>query len=218
MPQKGRMAMPHTVQKLTNVYLQPIFPPDFGIFVCNCPKREVDVAHYFNLGFFAKTETGTIPVGNLADSGIIYSQSKDNPDWINVAKKPLTTIYVKNDARFGITKTDRLDTIEDLKTAVSGIPVLEDKKPVTMEEIRQEGYFGNELSKTWHGFLGIRGSELVYAAFHCDFESMPWVLLSLGMESAVKLDGGGSFVLWDETEVAGTAENRVINNVGMWSL
>ena len=102
--------MPLTVQKLSDIYVQEIYPPYFGLYVCNKPKQDVGVANYFNAGFFAWTDEGTIPVGNLMDSGILYAQSKDNPSWINVAGKELTTLFVKNDGSFGIEKTDTLET------------------------------------------------------------------------------------------------------------
>ena len=208
--------VPLTVQKLDNIYIQEIYPPDFGIFVCDCSKRDVGVDNYFNLGFFAVGSDGkTIPIGNLADCGNIISQAKDNADWINVAGKELTTLYVKQDGAFGITKTDTLEG-KNIRTAVSGIPIVLGGKPSTMEDVRAEGYFGNECYDTWHGFLGLRGSDIVYAAARCDFGQMPWILIALGVRDAIKVDGGGSFILHNGKELIGTGENRRINNVGMW--
>ena len=78
----------------SDVYVQEIYPNKFSLYVCDCKKRKVNQTRYFNAGFFAVQADGhTIPVGNLASDGKIISQSKDNPDWINVAKKQLTTIY-----------------------------------------------------------------------------------------------------------------------------
>lgn len=214
--EKGETSVPLTVQKLDNIYIQEIYPPDFGIFVCDCSKRDVAVDNYFNLGFFAVGADGeTIPIGNLADSGQIICQAKDNADWINVAHKQLTTLYVKNDGSFGVTKTDTLEG-KNIKTAVSGIPIVLGGKPSTMEDIKAEGYFGNECYDTWHGFLGLRGSDIVYAAARCDFGQMPWILIALGVRDAIKVDGGGSFILHNGKELIGTGENRRINNVGMW--
>ena len=207
---------PLTVQKLDNIYIQEIYPPNFEIKVCDCAKRNVGEANYFNLGFFANTKESTIAIGNLAVNGEIISQAKDNADWINVAGQQLTTIYVKQDGKFGVIKTDDLSYLENMKTAVSGIPIVLDGKVVTMEQIKEEGYFGNEIYKTWHGFLGIRGSDLVYAAFQADFEQMAWILIALGIRTAIKLDGGGSFILHNGKELAGTSENRRIHNIGIW--
>ena len=206
-----------TVMELEHVFVQEIFPTSFGIHKCDRRKRGIPVSNYFNLGFFAQNKNGTVPVGNLADWGNILAQSADNPSWVNLYNKQLTTLYVKMDGQFGITKTNRLTTIDNLKTAVSGIPILQSGTPVNMETIKSEGYFGNELYDTWHGFLGLRGDSIVYVAAQCDFGQMPWILLSLGIRDAIKVDGGGSFVLVNNgVELVGTEENRRINNIGMW--
>ena len=206
-----------TVMELEHVFVQEIFPTSFGIHKCDRRKRGIPVSNYFNLGFFAQDKNGTVPVGNLADWGNILAQSADNPSWVNLYNKQLTTLYVKMDGQFGITKTNRLTTIDNLKTAVSGIPILQSGTPVNMETIKSEGYFGNELYDTWHGFLGLRGDSIVYVAAQCDFGQMPWILLSLGIRDAIKVDGGGSFVLVNNgVELVGTEENRRINNIGMW--
>ena len=206
-----------TVMELEHVFVQEIFPTSFGIHKCDRRKRGIPVSNYFNLGFFAQDKNGTVPVGNLADWGNILAQSADNPSWVNLYNKQLTTLYVKMDGQFGITKTNRLTTIDNLKTAVSGIPILQSGTPVNMETIKSEGYFGNELYDTWHGFLGLRGDSIVYVAAQCDFGQMPWILLSLGIRDAIKVDGGGSFILVNNgVELIGTPENRRINNIGMW--
>ena len=206
-----------TVMQLKNIWVQEIFPPSFGIHKCDQRKRNIPVKNYFNLGFFAQETNGTIPIGNLADCGIILSQSKNNADWINVAKKQLSTLIVTTLGEAYITKTDTLTTVKDLKTAISGIPILKSGKIVSMDDIKAEGYFGNECYYTWHGFLGIRGNSIVYVAAQCDFGQMPWILLSLGIKDAIKVDGGGSFILVNNgVELVGTTENRRINNIGMW--
>lgn len=206
---------PLTVQNLRDIVIQEIYPPNFGIYVCDCPKNSVGVDNYFNAGFFAQTNEGTIPVGNLADSGIVYAQSKDNPNWINVAGKQLTTLYVKNDGSFGIEKMDSLED-KDIKTAISGIPIVINGRQIPIEEIKAEGYDGSELYNTWHGFLGYRGNDLVYVGAQCDYGQMAWILIALGIRNAIKLDGGGSYILHNGRVIKATSENRRINNVGMW--
>ena len=206
-----------TVMELEHVFVQEIFPTSFGIYACDQRKRNIPVKNYFNLGFFAQETNGTIPIGNLADCGIILSQSKNSADWINVAKKQLSTLIVTTLGETYIAKTDTLTTVKDLKTAISGIPILQSGTPVNMETIKSEGYFGNELYDTWHGFLGLRGDSIVYVGAKCDFGQMPWILLSLGIRDAIKVDGGGSFILVNNgVELVGTTENRRINNIGMW--
>ena len=79
-----------------------------------------------------------------------------------------------------------------------------------------ESYFGDELYDTWHGFLGLRAGKLVYVAMKCGFDKMCWALAAIGIYDAVKLDGGGSFILKNRKELEGTTENRRIHNVGGW--
>ena len=161
---------PLTVQYLRDIVIQEIYPPNFGIYVCDCPKNSVGVDNYFNAGFFAQTKDGTIPIGNLADSGIIYAQSKDNPNWINVAGKPLTTLYVKNGGSFGIAKMDSLEG-KDIKTAISGIPIVINGRQIPMEEIKAEGV---EIAHvTLHVGLGtfrpVKADDILDHHMHSEF-------------------------------------------------
>lgn len=207
-----------TVMQLPErVFVQELTPAQFSIRVCDCPKRSVQAVNYFNVGFFTTEASGnTIPVGNLASDGKILSQAKTNPGWINVAGHKLTTVYTTTDGRCGLIQTDDLSQIPNLKEAVSGIPVIVGGAWVSPEQIRSEGYFGNETYDTWHGFLGIRGGNLVYVAMKCGFSAMCWSLAAMGIHNAIKLDGGGSFILRNGRELAGTGENRRIHNVGVW--
>ena len=207
-----------TVMKIPdNVYVQEINPKDFSLKVCDCKKRDINVPKYFNAGFFSSGEKTIVPVGNLACNGKIITQAKDNEAWMQTSKKKMTTIYTTKDGKCGIVKTDRLDSISGIKDAVSGIPIIVGGKKVSMADIKAEGYFGNELYNTWHGFLGIRHGKLVYVAMKCEFNEMCWTLVALGIYDAVKLDGGGSFILHDEKEMEGTGENRKIHSIGTWT-
>lgn len=221
------MSEPITVMKLpSKVYVQEIFPKDFRIETVDKHKKNIAKESYFNGGYFAVEKGGkTIPVGNIAINGKIIAQSKNQADWINVAKKKLTTIYTKTDGTCGITKTDNLENIPNLKTAISGIPIIINGLKVKMGEIQAEGYRGGtpekeytegELYNTWHGFLGIRHNKLVYVAMQCGFEQMCWALVALGIYDAIKLDGGGSFIMKNGTRQEYTSENRRINNIILW--
>lgn len=223
--------MAQTVMKLpSEVFVQELNPYTFDFQVCDCNKRNVKAKRFFNAGYFAVLAGGkTIPVGNLAIGGKIITQAKDNPDWINVAKKKLTTIYTTKDGKCGITKTDALDDdimlYRNIKTAMSGIPIIIGGKYVPLEAIKAEGYFGGtpeeeykdgELYDTWHGFLGIRHNKPVYIGMKCGFDSMCWALVALGVYDAVKIDGGGSFILYDEKLLKATGGNRRINTAGIF--
>ena len=214
---KEETVVEQTVMKIPgNVYVQEMSPDSFRMQVCDCRKRHIGLSKYFNAGFFSGSESTTVPIGNLACGGEIMSQAKDNAGWINVAGKKLTTIYTTKDGGCGIVKTDSLEDIPNLKEAVSGIPIIVGGRRITMEEIKAEGYFGNETYNTWHGFLGLRHGKLCYVAMKSGFDEMCWTLVALGIYDAIKLDGGGSFILHDGKELEGTGENRRIHNVGVW--
>ena len=95
--QKEETAMAQTVMELKgSIFVQEIVPSDFKIYACDKTKKNINMPNYFNCGYFTYEGKGTakrsIPVGNLAIEGKIIAQSKDQGDWINVAKKKLTTI------------------------------------------------------------------------------------------------------------------------------
>lgn len=209
-----------TVMKLPETtVIQEIYPPNFGIYQCDCKKNDVGVENYFNLGYFAVEGDGTtVPIGNLVIDGKTITQSCDNPSWINVAGKELTTIGVTTDGEAKMFESNHMDDLPiELWSAISGIPILKDSVVCTMDDIKSEGYFGTELYHTYHGFLGLRYGNLVYVAMKCSFETMGWALLALGITDAIKLDGGGSFILHNGNDyLLRTDENRRINNVGMW--
>lgn len=179
-------------------------------------SAQLKVAGQSEVKIYSKKATAgnVTSVANLADSGVILSQAKNLPNWINTSKKKLSTIYVKNDGAVGHTKTDDLTTIADIKTAVSGIPIY---PKVSMEEIKAEGYFGGELYNTSHGFLGIRQGKLIYVATSCGFDTMASIFEALGCEYGIKLDGGGSFILQVGGKIVNATDgNRRINAVGMF--
>lgn len=203
-----------TIMKVSNALVQEINPYDFGIMQCKCDKKNINLPHYANGGFQATKNT---PVGNLAINGNIITQAKDNADDINLSKKKLTTIYTLNDSTVGITKTDDLSKINNLKNAISGIPIIVDGKFVDLNTIKAEGYYGNELYNTWHGFLGIRGNKLVHIGAKCGFDEMCWLMVAFGIYDAIKLDGGGSFIEKSADFMEATPGNREINNVIYWN-
>lgn len=215
--------MGQTVMELKgSIFVQEIDPKDFKIEVVDAKKKDIPRDSYFNCGFFTSEKGGkTIPVGNLASDGKIISNAKDNPSWVNLAGHKLTTIYTHGwynepSVACGIIKTDDLSEIPNLKTAISGIPIILGGKQVSLEEIKAEGYFGNELYDTWHGFLGIRHGKLVYVGAKCAYSQMCWILVAFGVHNCIKLDGGGSFIIKNGKVLEETNENRRIHNIGVW--
>ncbi len=215
---KEEEQMAQTVMKLTgDIYVKEIDPRDFSIVVADSQKKGISHLRYFSCGFFATEKGGkTIPVGNLASGGVVYASAKSNPSWLSTAGKTLTTIYTTKDGMAGIVKTDDTAGICGVQNAVSGIPIILGAKRVPLEEIRKEGYTGDELYLTWHSFLGLRAGKLCYVAMRCEFDEMCWALVALGIYDAVKLDGGGSFIIKDGDILCATAENRRIHNVGVF--
>lgn len=206
-----------TVMKLDEIWVQEINPLNLQIKIVDKKKKDIDEDKYFNLGFFSGNSNTTVPVGNLAIDGKIITQAKDNESWINLSKHNVSTLWIDFDGNVGITATDDLTTIPKLKNAVSGVPIIAGGIALSMNYIKTEGWSGDECYNTWHGFLGIRHNKLVYVAMNCGFSSMVWNLVALGIYDAIKLDGGGSFILHDEKDVAVTTENRRIHNIGCWT-
>lgn len=210
-------AVPKTVYSLNNVHVQVIDPWNFKIKSVDKRKKGIEYANYANAGFFAQNADGsTVPVGNLVIDGAIITDAKNQADWLNTARHKLTTIIIHNDDSAEMVQTDDMMTIPAVKYAVSGVPIIRGGYRVSMDEIKAEGYFGNECYWTWHGFLGIRAGRLVYVAAETDFDMMVYLLEVLGITDAIKLDGGGSFVLHNGDFEVATAENRRIHTIITW--
>lgn len=214
---KEGAGLPKTVYSLNDVHMQVIDPWKFRIAICDAKKKAVGEENYFNLGFFAQGADGsTIPVGNLVVDGTIITDAKNQAEWLNTARHNLTTLVVHGDNTIEMVQTDDMMTVPNVKYAVSGIPIIRGGYKVSMDGVKAEGYFGNECYWTWHGFLGIRSGRLVYVAAETDFEMMVYLMEVLGITDAIKLDGGGSFILHNGDFVVSTPENRRIHSVGIW--
>lgn len=209
--------MAKTVYTLDNVQVQVIDAFNFALKLADAKKKSIGDTNYANAGFFAVTDGGkTIPVGNLVINGNIITDAKNQADWLNTARRAQTTVVVHNDNTLEVIKTDDMMSVPAVKYAISGIPVIRNGRRVSLDEIKAEGYFGSELYDTWHGFLGVRDGRLVYVAARLGFELMVYLMEVLGIRDAIKLDGGGSFILHNGTFEVATAENRRINNILTW--
>lgn len=194
-------------------------PSDFELKLCDKRKKDIDEPIYFNAGYFARLDNGeTIPVGNLVINGSIITDAANQPTWLNTARHKLTTLVIHNNNTIEFVKVDDMMTVPAVKFAISGIPIIRNGYKVSLEEILSEGYFGNEMYDTWHGFLGIRQGKLVYVAMKCAFSQMYRAMAELGISDAIKLDGGGSFIDKYNDEENATSENRRINNIGILRL
>ena len=209
--------MPKTVYSLNDVHVQVIDPWNFSIKRVNNNKMDISEQNYANAGYFAKSSDGnTVPVGNLVIDGKVITEAGNQPNWLNTFEKKQTTLVVHNDNDIEFIEKDAISSVPNVKYAVSGIPIIRNGYKVSMKDIKAEGYFGNELYNTWHGFLGIRDNRIVYVAAKLDFELMVYLLETLGIADAIKLDGGGSFILRNGNFEVATAENRRIDNIIVW--
>ena len=208
--------VPKTVYSVNDVHIQVICPDKFKIKTADVKKQRVKEDNYANAGFFANADSGTIPVGHLVIDGKIVTNAKTQADWLNTARQELTTVVVYNNDTVEMLKTSDIENIQNVKYAISGIPIIRNGYKVSMDEIKAEGYFGNECYWTWHGFLGVRHGKLVYVASETDFDMMPYLMEVLGITDAIKLDGGGSFILHNGKFEIATGENRRINNIITW--
>lgn len=209
-----------TYEVKNGCHIISFLPSKFGIYMKDSKKRNYGIKNYFNLGYFAKLSDGsTLSVGNLADCGKILSQSCDFPSWVNTSNKQLTTMCIMNDSTVKFIKTNKLDGIKGLKTAVSGIPILVNGKQVSLNDIKSEGYFGNELYNTLHIFITYKDCRIyVIGAKVGTVTDMANLMISLGFtNNVIKLDGGGSFIIViNGKEVLGTNENRKVSSIGMF--
>lgn len=205
-----------TVYTLNNVHAQVILPSAFKIALTDAPKGKIGADNYANGGYFANLKSGaTIPTGNLVIDGKVITSGDNQPSWLSTYYHSLSTIAVDKDNKPIFVKTSGFKENE-VKYAVSGIPIIRRGYKVSLEEIKKEGYFGSELYDTWHGFLGVRGGKLVYVASKVNFANMAYLLEVFGISDGIKLDGGGSFICKSGAWETATSENRRINNVITW--
>ena len=208
---------PKTVYSLNDVHVQVIDPWNFSIKRVDKSKKDINEQNYANAGFFGKSsDSSTIPVGNLVIDGKVITEAGNQPDWLNTFGKRQTTLIVHNNNDIEFVEKDNVSSIPDVKYAISGIPIIRNGYKVSMDDIKAEGYFGNECYDTWHGFIGIRDNRLVYVAAKLDFKLMVYLLEVLGIKDAIKLDGGGSFILHNGAFEVATTENRRIDNIIVW--
>ena len=209
--------MGKTIYTLNNIHAQVIVPSAFRIFAVDKRKEVIAATNFINAGYFTYLEGGkTYPVGNLVINGKIISNAATNPDWINVAKKNLTTLIVYEDNTVEMRRIADISDIPNVKYAISGIPILKEGYSVKKEKVLEEGYFGSELYDTWHNFIGIRGTKIVVVGAKCNYTQMPYLMEVLGIANAMKLDGGGSFIMKSGSFVTKTSENRQIHNIITW--
>lgn len=212
---------------------------DFAIIYHDADKRKGGVKRYINGGFFAnyRSEDGevyTLPVANLAcdikdipaaakgnlfehvyGNHLVYGTA-DNATK-QFAGKKVSTLLVPY---FGKPTIERVDKIPSgIKYAVSGVPVVIDKKPVDMTYVNAEGWDGSTTYNTSRNMLGIRGGEIwvltlkTTSANYIKSGEVWRKMQGEGFEDVIALDGGGSYIRVEGIKRRSTGGSRAVNNI-----
>ena len=212
---------------------------DFAIIYHDKDKRKGGVKRYINGGFFANYrsedgETYTLPVANLAcdikdipaaakgnlfehvyGNHLVYSIA-DNATK-QFAGKKVSTLLVPYSGKPTIERADKIPS--GIKYAVSGVPVVVDKKPVDMTYVNAEGWDGSTTYGTSRNMLGIRGGEIwvltlkTTSANYIKSGEVWRKIQSEGFENVIALDGGGSYIRVEGIKRRSTGGSRAVNNI-----
>lgn len=212
---------------------------DFTIIYHDKDKRKGGVKRYINGGFFAnyRTEDGevyTLPVANLAcdikeipaaakgnlfehvyGNHLVYSIA-DNATK-QFAGKKVSTLLVPYSGKPTIERVDKIPP--GIKYAVSGVPVVVDKKPVDMSYVGAEGWDSSTTYGTSRNMLGIRSGEIwvltlkTTSANYIKSGEVWRKIQGEGFEDVIALDGGGSYIRVEGIKRRSTGGSRAVNNI-----
>ena len=212
---------------------------DFAIIYHDADKRKGGVKRYINGGFFAnyRSEDGkvyTLPVANLAcdikdipaaakgnlfehvyGNHLVYSIA-DNATK-QFAGKKVSTLLVPYSGKPTIERVDKIPS--GIKYAVSGVPVVVDKKPVDMSYVNAEGWDGSTTYGTSRNMLGIRNGEIwvltlkTTSANYIKSGEVWRKIQGEGFEDVIALDGGGSYIRVEGIKRRSTGGSRAVNNI-----
>lgn len=212
---------------------------DFAIIYHDKDKRKGGVKRYINGGFFAnyRTEDGevyTLPVANLAcdikdipaaakgnlfehvyGNHLVYGTA-DNATK-QFAGKKVSTLLVPYSGKPTIERVDKIPS--GIKYAVSGVPVVIDKKPVDMTYVGAEGWDGSTTYGTSRNMLGIRNGEIwvltlkTTSANYIKSGEVWKKIQNEGFEDVIALDGGGSYIRVEGITRRSTGGSRAVNNI-----
>ena len=212
---------------------------DFAIIYHDKDKRKGGVKRYINGGFFAnyRSEDGevyTLPVANLAcdikdvpaaakgnlyelvyGNHLVYGTA-DNATKQFVGKK-VSTLLVPYSGKPTVERVDKIPS--GIKYAVSGVPVVINKKPVDMTYVNAEGWDGSTTYGTSRNMLGIRNGEIwvltlkTTSANYIKSGEVWKKIQGEGFEGVIALDGGGSYIRVEGIKRRSTGGSRAINNI-----
>ena len=212
---------------------------DFAIIYHDADKCKGGVKRYINGGFFAnyRSEDGeiyTLPVANLAcDIKDIPAAAKENlfehvygnhlvysiadNATKQFAGKKVSTLLVPYSGKPTIERVDKIPS--GIKYAVSGVPVVIDKKPVDMSYVGAEGWDGSTTYGTSRNMLGIRSGEIwvltlkTTSANYIKSGEVWRKIQGEGFEDVIALDGGGSYIRVEGIKRRSTGGSRAVNNI-----
>ena len=212
---------------------------DFAIIYHDADKRKGGAKRYINGGFFAnyRSEDGevyTLPVANLAcdikeipaaakgnlfehvyGNHLVYSIA-DNATK-QFAGKKVSTLLVPYSGKPTIERVDKIPS--GIKYAVSGVPVVIDKKPVDMNYVGAEGWDSSTTYGTSRNMLGIRNGEIwvltlkTTSANYIKSGEVWRKIQGEGFEDVIALDGGGSYIRVEGIKRRSTGGSRAVNNI-----
>lgn len=212
---------------------------DFAIIYHDKDKRKGGVKRYINGGFFAnyRSEDGevyTLPVANLAcdikdipaaakgnlfehvyGNHLVYSIADNSTK--QFAGKKVSTLLVPYSGKPTIERVDKIPS--GIKYAVSGVPVVINKKPVDMSYVNAEGWDGSTTYGTSRNMLGIRNGEIwvltlkTTSANYIKSGEVWRKIQGEGFENVIALDGGGSYIRVEGIKRRSTGGSRAVNNI-----
>lgn len=212
---------------------------NFAIIYHDGDKRKGGVKRYINGGFFAnyRSEDGevyTLPVANLAcdikdipaaakgnlfehvyGNHLVYGTA-DNATK-QFASKKVSTLLVPYSGKPTVERVDKIPS--GIKYAVSGVPVVIDKKPVDMTYVGAEGWDGSTTYGTSRNMLGIRGGEIwvltlkTTSANYIKSGEVWKKIQGEGFTDVIALDGGGSYIRVEGIKRRSTGGSRAVNNI-----
>lgn len=226
-----------------NLHYVRLTPAEVNIRYINATKTSPTNSNYFNAGFFGYYGSGTLPAANLVcelnqntissdnqsdlvgwgctiSNNKLYKNCSNGPAFTNAS-----TFYIDSSNKAHIERIGSVNTT--CKCAVSGAPLMIDGDRINLTDSTAQGWDSSWVYGTWRGCLAIAtssttgASEFFYVAMKttstdCTTGEAFNILnnLGLGIENAIALDGGGSFIFkYNGITRATTSENRTINNI-----
>ncbi len=211
-------------------------------------KKNLDYSSYCNAGFFAgyKEADGnvmvnfTLPVANLVadysfddlpeishkywkerkytENKMYFGANENGPQFYG---KEVSTLIIKEDNSIDIIRVNDIKTVENIKYAVSGYPIILNYNNVEYANALAEGWQSGVTRNTSHPFVGIKEDGYLYLFGLTTTRTGKYMteeviskVTNFGFKSLIKLDGGGSTIIKINNEnKLMTSENRRINSI-----